>query len=442
MPPPLPLPPGSTWLAGMVRGRGWRGRLAAGALVAAACVPVVACGKKGPPLAPLPRVPAAVTDLTAHRRDDVVSVQFAVPTANVGGDAPADVAMVELYAVTSPGPPVLEEGEVPEGMTLVHATPVRRPVPTPPVREGVTPPPVPREPGVADQGERVQVEETLTPALRQAAPPPPVASAGASASALSLPLVFSPDTARKRHYAAVAVSRRGRRSAWSAVASVPVSPAPEAPQAPQIHYDASALTVTWTGPAGGAPEPPPDEGLLDARPLAAAAAPIRFNLYPAAPSGEAPAAAAPLNPAPLAEPTYAIEGVAFGAERCFVVRSVQAVGGVDVEGPASPPGCVTPADTFPPGAPAALEAVGGAGVVSLIWDAVEATDLAGYLVFRGPVGEEPTTLLTREPIQASSYEDRAVTPGTRYAYVVVAVDSAAPPNRSAPSNRAEGEARR
>ncbi|MEZ5290723.1 MAG: fibronectin type III domain-containing protein [Vicinamibacterales bacterium] len=416
-------------------------RLLAAAVVAVLLGPAVACGKKGPPLAPLPRVPAAVTELTAHRRDDVVSVGFLVPSANVGGDAPADVASVELYAVTSPGPPVLEEGEVPEGMTLVRSTPVRRPVPAPPAREGVTPPPVPREPGVADQGEHVQIEETLTPALREAVPAASGGGAGTSASGVSVPLVFSPETARKRHYAAVAVSRRGRRSAWSAVASVPVSPAPEAPRAPEIHYDASTLTLTWTAPPGGAPEPPSAEGLLEARPLAPVAAPIRFNLYPAPSSGDAPAAPAPLNPSPLAEPTFAIDGVGFGAERCFVVRSVQAVGGIDVEGPASPPACVTPMDTFPPGAPSALEAVGGAGVVSLIWDPVDAPDLAGYLVFRGAAGDEPTALLTPDPIQASSYEDRTVTPGTRYVYVVVAVDSAAPPNRSAPSNRAEGEAR-
>ena len=102
---------------------------------------------------------------------------------------------------------------------------------------------------------------------------------------------------------------------------------------------------------------------------------------------------------------------------------------------------MTPRDTFPPPAPAALDAVGGLGVVSLIWDRVEQPDVVGYLVFRGPATGDADTLLTPEPIVASSFEDRTVTPGVRYAYVVVAVDSATPPNRSAPSNRAEGAAR-
>ena len=115
--------------------------------------------------------------------------------------------------------------------------------------------------------------------------------------------------------------------------------------------------------------------------------------------------------------------------------------GTLVEGPPSAPACITPVDTFAPAAPTALEAVGGAGVISLIWEAVEASDLAGYLVLRGEATGEPTTPLTAAPIGDTSFEDRTVTPGVRYVYVVVAVDSATPANRSAPSNRAEETAR-
>jgi fibronectin type 3 domain-containing protein len=133
--------------------------------------------------------------------------------------------------------------------------------------------------------------------------------------------------------------------------------------------------------------------------------------------------------------------VTFNTERCFVVRGLDTIAGVDVEGPASDAGCVTPRDTFPPPAPTALEAVAGARVISLIWEAVEAPDLAGYLVYRGEAGGDPATPLTSAPMTATSFEDRTVTPGVRYVYVVVAIDSATPANRSAPSNRAEDVAR-
>ena len=111
------------------------------------------------------------------------------------------------------------------------------------------------------------------------------------------------------------------------------------------------------------------------RPFGPPAPLTKYNVYDGA-AAALPAAAsepvtraAPLNPAPLDVPRLELPGVAFGRERCVVIRAVDAIGGVPVEGPASAPVCVTPRDTFAPPAPAALEAVGGAGVISLIWEA-------------------------------------------------------------------------
>ncbi len=421
---------------------------------------VAGCGKKGPPLAPLLRVPAQVSAFAVVRADNLVFATLTVPAANVGGDQPADVALVEVYAVTSVGPPTLENGRVPPGFTLVASSPVRRPVPPPPPVLPNAPalPALPFEPGL-DQGAVVTFREVLTPGLSEpvvvpGAPTAPAAAVvvdGADAAVtLSLPLVFGSDTSTlRRHYAAVAVSRQGRRGAWSEWRSVPVSSPSGPPSAPVPTFDASAIALTWTPApdAWQAPGPPAD-GMLDSRPFGSARPTTRYNLYAVAEPGAAVSATAsgaprpaPLNEAPLSTPTFSVPGVGFDTERCFVVRGLDTIQGVDVEGPASPAGCVTPRDTFAPPAPAALEAVAGAGVISLIWEAVDASDLAGYLVFRGPAPGEPVTLLTPSPTSATSFEDRTVTPGLRYVYVVVAVDSATPENRSVPSNRAEETAR-
>ena len=140
--------------------------------------------------------------------------------------------------------------------------------------------------------------------------------------------------------------------------------------------------------------PPPAEGLLPSRPFGPTLPATRYNIYAA----EAAAAEgalgvvirpAPLNPTPLPTTVVSTPGIVFGQERCFVVRSLTELGGAPIEGPPSAPSCVTPIDTFPPPPPTALEAVGGAGVISLIWEASEVPDLAGYFVLRGEAPGDP-----------------------------------------------------
>ena len=63
---------------------------------------VAACGKKGPPLPPLVKLPVPPADLTAARRGNTVAVSFSVPAANTDGTRPANVQSTEVYAITAP----------------------------------------------------------------------------------------------------------------------------------------------------------------------------------------------------------------------------------------------------------------------------------------------------------------------------------------------------
>ena len=151
---------------------------------------------------------------------------------------------------------------------------------------------------------------------------------------------------------------------------------------------------------------------------------------------------APLAPQPVAATQTAVPGpVPFGEERCFVVRPTDQVAGAAVIGPASPAGCVTPVDTFPPAAPARLVAIAGVGVVNLIWEANAEPDLAGYVVLRGEAPGGTLQALTPSPIRETTYRDQTAAPGVRYVYAVVALDRAMPPNVSGQSNRVEEAAR-
>jgi hypothetical protein len=212
----------------------------------------------------------------------------------------------------------------------------------------------------------------------------------------------------------------------------------------------------------GTPAPPPAAALPGAA--------------PPAPLSAGTSAPVPLNPAPLATPTFRDATVTFGIERCYEIRAVNAAGvssvhaantspipgapppppppafgppkrpavilpPIWVESAASPRVCVTPKDVYAPPVPPSLAAVGSGGVISLIWEGVEAADLEGYLVLRGQGPDGPMTPLFEAPIHETTWRDTTVKPGVRYVYTVVSVDRATPPNRSAPSNKAEETAR-
>jgi fibronectin type 3 domain-containing protein len=148
---------------------------------------------------------------------------------------------------------------------------------------------------------------------------------------------------------------------------------------------------------------------------------------------------APLTPAPVPASPLVDARMEFGKPRCYVVRAVTMYGTQAVEGEASPPACVMPADTFAPAAPASLKAVGSEGAVSLVWDAGKEADLAGYLVMRAAIPGGEFAPVTREPVKEATFTDMTAGRGVRYAYVVVAVDTAG--NRSLKSNQVEEAAR-
>jgi predicted small lipoprotein YifL len=467
-------------------------------VLALACASLVACGKKGPPLAPFVRVPAPVGSVTPQRIGDDVFLSFAVPAANADGQKPAAISGLEIYAVTSGIAPATEEQR--EMATLIATLPVR-PVlpPLPPLPEGVPPPPpIPLPPGV-EQGATVTVKETLTAEARVPVELPidgkEKVATPEEPEEPSVPLgpVVTPaaEQTARRHYFVVGVSSRGRESTPSTPVSMPLDKGSAAPGAPVITHTATEVTITWppspdartsifllpptvkpialanATPANVTPKLPVPLPPLAAKSLVFNSQPTTYHVYDVTSasardeSGElrrdlAVAASGreggppdplaiklptPITPLPVLEPEFLIRPVAFGMERCFEVRPVDQVFGVAVIGPPSPTTCITPQDTFPPAAPRSLAAIGGAGVISLIWDPNTDSDLAGYIVLRGEAPGDTLQAITPEPVTLTSYRDETVKPGTRYVYAVVAVDRAVPQNVSPQSNRAEETAR-
>lgn len=437
-------------------------------------VVAAACGKKGPPLAPFQRVPAAVTAVTALRMGDDVYLSFTVPATNVDGQKPSDIEKLEVYAVTATHPPETEEQR--DKAELIATVPVRPILPEQPTAPDGTPLPLP--PGV-ERGAVAVVKDTLTPEARIAVELPPkkealvIAPAADSEPPVLALVAPAPTELPRRYYFVAGISPRGRTAVPSTPVSIPLEPGSSAPGTPQVTYTESEMTITWppspdarTATTEVAPPPsvpatpgataslagtatpavPPPPLLLVAKSLGFNSTATTYHVFEvpiAPPSNASPALTVPagLTPQPLAVTTLKVKGVGFGAERCFFVRPVDTVFGAVVQGPASPIGCVTPRDNFPPAAPKQLAAIASAGVINLIWEPNSEPALAGYIVLRGEAPGDKLQALTPAPIVSTSYRDSDVKPGVRYVYAVVAVDKADPPNLSEQSNRAEETAR-
>lgn len=410
------------------------------------------CGKKGPPLPPLARIPAAPGNAQAARIGDEVYVWVIVPSANVSGQTPADVSSIDLYAVTALQPPA--GADLTEQAVKVASYPVHAPVPPlPPTPEGAPPRLPPAPPGFV-QGATAVVREALTADNRRADRLPAAGAATAreeTAPPPAGPLVPPADFAvLKRYYFLVAVSPAGRTSAPTPVLSVPLGDVSRPPTNLRIEYTESSITLKWAPSANAhvTAAAVEDPTLLPARPIVPPPAPTGYHVFTAGrdavPLADPFSLTLPsaLTPQPLATTEYTIPGaVQFGQERCFVVRAADMVGGVLTIGDASEPACVTPVDTFPPAPPTQLAAIAGAGVINLIWEANTEADLAGYIVLRGIAPGDTLQALTPAPIRETTYRDLSVTPGVRYTYAVVAVDNASPQNVSGQSNRVEESSR-
>lgn len=429
-----------------------------------AAAAAAACGKRGAPLAPIVRIPAAVDKITAARVGSDVYVTLTVPTTNIDASIPGDVGQIEVYGYTGRVPPPLARWV--ELGDLIAAIPVA----PPPFPDQPVPAPAPGylDPAGAVQGTPVTVRDTLTEDELVQGREPPVDPRRARRP-LPVAIVTPPAGALKRFYLAIPYSRRGTPGPPGLQTELSLTALPDPPTAVRAAYADTAIALAWE-PSGGLlgflldkplpPEPSPFDqpavlivaaGLAPVDP-SVPPGPTTYNVYrdvapdPLAlpPEVETPSWSAsvplPVNPAPLAT-MVATDVVDFGRQHCYTVHAIRGAAPPVMSEPSTPV-CLTPVDTFPPATPSGLEAVPSEGGISLIWEPNGDLDLGGYLVLRREGGDATLRQLTESPIVEARFRDTDVKPGTRYVYSVVAVDSQLPlPNVSAESERVEETAR-
>jgi hypothetical protein len=372
------------------------GLAAASAIV---CLAAAACGKKGPPLPPLVKLPVAPADLTVSRRADAVQIQFVVPNTNTDNTRPANIARVDVYALT--GQPAVSEREIVARGARIASLPVKTP------RD----PNATYDPDDPDQSE-ADVEPPEGKGLDQGVVALVRDTLGAEVS--------TSGTGDVRTYVGVGVTARGRQGAFSRRAAVPLGPPPSPPPPADVTYTETAITVRWPAPPGDGSSPPQT-----------------FQVYQTSLPG-ATSQETQLTKAPIAETEFVDSRMSWGDTRCYVVRRVETVGALKVESEPTPPACVTLRDRFPPMPPRGLQAVATAGVINLIWDANPEADLDGYILLRAMAPGDELIPVTTALIHETAYQD-PVPAGVPFVYAVQAVDRSG--NLSQVSARVEETAR-
>jgi hypothetical protein len=362
---------------------------------------VGACGKKGPPLAPLVRLPEAPGMLQAERRGGRVDLQFVVPEHNTDGSRPANVTRVDVYAFT--GAADVGDADVVRRGVLVASVKVK----------------APKDPDqtIGPDEPASDLEPLVGPGLAQGATAHMAEDLGAGPAS-------GADAPGPRSYVAVGLTTRNRRGPLSNRAAIPLGPAPPATASPRLTYDESSFTIAWDAlTVDGAAGEPPEKGTLayhvyDVSPPAPATAPARANQPPPRPPGPFR-----VTTTPTRETSFVDKRIEWGVPRCYTVRAVRTIDNLSVEGDAAPERCETPADHFAPAAPTGLTAVASEGTINLIWDPNAEPDLAGYLVLRSGGPSSDLTPVTPQSISVSTFSDN-VPSGVRYTYVIQAVDTA------------------
>jgi predicted small lipoprotein YifL len=381
----------------------------------------VSCGKSGPPLPPLVKLPVAPVDLVAARQGNSVDVSFTIPASNTDGTRPANVASADVYAITAPVTvPPLSDANLLKYGTKVGTIEVKAPrdpnltADADDPSDEVDPP---EGPGL-DQGGVARVKEPLTPDARKLVVVPrdkhaPAQPPGETADA---PLIGPPLTMPVRTYVALGLSTRGRKGPLSKRVVVPLVPPPPPPPAPAFTYDETAVSLTWSPVA---PPGAPEGDQLPSRPLGTTLPTIGYNVYDAS----NPGAVVKLTPKPLEATKYSDARIVWGQKRCYTIVAAETIDGATIESEAPPPTCNTLVDTFPPAPPKDLKSISGEGAINLIWEPSGEKDLAGYLVFRGVEPAQTLEPVTAAPIVEPSFRDN-VQPGIAYVYAVRAVDRA------------------
>lgn len=343
------------------------------ALFALIALDLVACGRKGPIVAPERRLPQPVADLTGVVSDGAVDLTWTNPGRRLDNSRVRDLMVARVYRAEDAGtgepkPALLSHGRIPGYTEIAH---VRFDSPAPAVVEG-------RHVLLTDRqglsyGRRYTYVVTVTDSYGRLSPP---------SRRLSVTLIAPPEPPRN------VTAEAGERE----------------------------VRLRW--------EPPRET--VDGAPITGA------MTYEVLRAGSPDARLEPITRTPTAAPAFTDGSVDNDRTYYYALRAIRMEAGTVARGAPSPRVVATPTKTTAPAPPTRLVATASERTVRLTWTGSPGPDVAAYVIYRAKDDGALERIGTARP-PAAAFIDREIPSGT-YRYAVTAQDSAARRNESARSN--------
>jgi hypothetical protein len=366
--------------------------------VVVALLAALACGKRGDPRPPVPVIPQATSDLVVTQRASNVILSWSYPSTTTAGRPLTGIRRISVFRYIEELP-VSAMGRDPNAIlpgdidpTLPQPVALFSRVPEIPAAQ------------FARLSERVDSIESANLAA---------ATTGARLVYTDTPRFRAPDGRPVRVTYAVVTEGGEARSQLSNMATIVPLPVATPPISLTAQARAEGVVISWATPTTS---------------VAGTDAPIvtGYNVY-RLPAGQAEDIGSPINTAPVTATTFT-DTPPYG-EHEYRITAVAAVGPPSIQSDPSAPVRVNFRDLVAPPAPATVDALVEPKMVRLIWEAVDAPDLAGYKVYRSEgvghgnaIRDVGTIPVVAAPLTTTTFSDPSVDLGIAYRYAVTAID--------------------
>jgi hypothetical protein len=376
-----------------------RGAMFRKAVLALVLLGAVACGKRGDPHPPVPVIPKATNDLVVAQRGDNLILSWSFPSLTTAGQKLGAVRRVVVYRYVEELPVT----QPPRDAKSLLPGDIDPTVPTSIALFAKVPPIGPQQFARLRQ----RVDSLDGSAL-------PAATVGAKLVYEDSPPFHTTDGRPVRVNYAVVTEGRAAKSDVSNIATIVPVDVPVPPDALTATAKPEGVVLTWNAPVKSitGAEKPRVSG---------------YNIYRMPKGEDIGLTSTPVNAAPVSQTTYT-DVPPYGTQQ-YIVTAVAEAGAPRIESDPSAPAAAEFKDLVPPPTPTGLTALVETSAVRIVWDPVQAPDLAGYRVYRtegigieNPKISGTIPLTPYGPIMQTHLVDPGLEHGIAYYFEVSAVD--------------------